>query len=79
MTLKTIKNEHKNDKNVLKIGKLKIKNICFINLSMITNYLKIKIIALYNRAYFMLSKVNDRRLSVNKYLYLEKLLSTSKR
>jgi len=25
----------------------------------------------------MLSKVNERRLSVNKYLYLEKLLSTS--
>jgi hypothetical protein len=50
-------------------------NICFINLSIYTNYPKIKIIALYD--YLMLSKVNQWRLSVYKYLYLEKFLSKS--
>jgi hypothetical protein len=55
----------------------KMTNICFIDLSKLTNYSKIKIIVLYNWAYLMLSKVNQWRLSIYKYLYLEKLLSAS--
>jgi hypothetical protein len=44
---------------------------------MLTNYLKIKIIALYNKSIFDVIKLNERKLSVYKYLYFEKLLSMS--